>query len=97
MIWVGTDLKFAINIICEGFVMDEDDFKIVLVNGKRKLEFNKDDLVENDGTWYLCFNSEDIGAGDIDMITYAYVPDGDFKDGYRTEIYKSVLCHLSNV
>ena len=96
-IYVGTDLKFAIDIQCEGFDMREDDFHIVLKNIVRTLEIDKGDLVYDDeeDTWYLCFNSEDIGAGDIIMVVYAEVPDTDFADG-RTEVYKCTLCRIES-
>lgn len=94
MIYRGTDLKFAINIESPGFKMDEDDFTIELVNGRRKLTIEKDQMVQGDDGWYLCFDSSDIGAGDITIIVYAYVPDSDFDDGVRTEVYKDILCHI---
>lgn len=98
MIYVGTDLKFALNIECEGFSMDEDDFEVVLVNGCKRLLISKDEMSRSeDGTWFLCFNSEDVGQGTITLIVYAHVPDADFSDGERTEIYKTELCKIESL
>ena len=98
MIYVGTDLKFAITIQCEGFDMLQDNFRIELKNGKRKLVIEKKDIVYDDDedTWYLCFCSSDLGPGNITMVVYAEVPDVDFA-GERTEVYKCTLCHIENV
>lgn len=97
MIYAGTDLKFLIDIKSSGFKMDEDDFDIVLTNGRKKVEFTKDDLVHGDDGWYLCFNSSELGSGDINIIVYAYVPDSDFDDGIRTEVYKDALCRIEGI
>ena len=97
MIYTGTDLKFSIDIKSSGFSMDNDDFEVVLVNGRRKVTLAKDDLVHGDDGWFLCFNSADLGAGDITMIVYAHVPDDDFDDGVRTEVYKDIICHIEGI
>lgn len=97
MIYVGTDLKFAINIQCQGFSMDDDEFEITLVNGKNRLELSKDDLVKDNNTWYLCFDSTELGHGDVTMIVCAYVPDADFEDGVRKEVLETTLCQIDPV
>lgn len=98
MIYSGTDLKFAVNIESPGFSMDDDDFTVDLVNGRRKLTLEKSDMVNGeDGNWYLCFDSSELGTGDIYIIVYAHVPDDDFDDGIRTEVYKDILCHIEGV
>lgn len=45
MIYKGTDLKFAINIDSPGFNMDDDDFTIELINGRRRAIIDKDNMV----------------------------------------------------
>lgn len=101
MIYVGTDLKFAIKIECEGFNMLDDNFHIELKNGRRKITVDKGNMIYDDkeDTWYLCFDSTELGAGDITMVVYAEVPDQDFidQDFIRTEVYKCTLCHIENV
>lgn len=99
MIWVGTELKFAIDIQAGGFSMENDDFKVVLRRGQTEVTFEKGDLVkdESDGKYYLCFDTSTFGTGDIYIIIYAYVPDTDFADGIRTEIYKQLLCTVKKL
>ena len=77
--------------------MDEDEFEITLVNGKNRLELSKDDLVKDNNTWYLCFDSTELGYGDVTMIVRAYVPDADFVDGVRKEVFETTLCQIDPV
>lgn len=98
MKYKGGDYKFSIDIKVSGFSMERDDFTIVLINGKKKLTLHKRDLVRSEsGVWYICFSSDDIGAGDVTIVVYAHVPDDDFKDGIRTEIFKDNFCHIDNI
>ncbi len=98
MIYIGTELKFKVKITAEEFSMDDDDFKIVLVNGTKKLEFDKKDLIHtSDGKWLVCFDSNDMGVGEVWMISYAYIPDSDFPDGFRTEVNKTRLCIIKDI
>lgn len=99
MVWVGTELKFAIDITANGFSMEDDDFKVVLRRGQKEVEYSKSDLVKDevDGKYYLCFDTTEFGSGDIYIIIYAYVPDTDFSDGIRTEIYKQLLCTVKKL
>lgn len=98
MIYIGTELKFKVKIAAEGFSMDSDDFKIELVNGSKKLSFDKKDLVHtSDGKWLVCFDSKDLGVGPVWMISYAYIPDSDFWDGLRTEVNKTRLCTIESL
>ena len=79
--------------------MIDNDFRIELKTDRRKLVLEKKDIVYDDveDTWYLCFSTNDLGAGDIIMVVYADVPDIDFDDVIRTEVYKCTLCHVENV
>ena len=98
MIYVGTDLKFAIDIKCEGFDMKEDNFRVELVNGDKKMTIEKKDIVYDDeeDTWYLCFSTKELGAGNYVMVVYAEVPDIDF-GGTRTEVQKCKFCRVENL
>lgn len=99
MIYEGSDLKFAIDIKCDGFSMERDDFTIELRNGRKKVTVSKEDMPYNseEDTWYLCFNSKALGAGDIVIVVYAHVPDDDFEDNERTEVYSGMLCHIEGI
>lgn len=97
-VYIGTELKFKVVIESTGFSMVDDDFTIKLRNGSRVLVFDKSDLVkdENDD-FYLCFNTNDIGVGTIEMIVTAHVPDEDFDDGIRDEVEKLKLIAINNL
>lgn len=85
--YYGTELKFLLTITAEGFSMDDDDFTVTLRNGNRSLTLTKNDCIESGGDWYIVFNSKDIGVGTISAVITAHVPDNDFPDGIRDEVY----------
>lgn len=93
--YVGADLKFLVELTAPGFDMDDDDFTIELKGRSASKTFSKEDLVtDGEGNWYCCFNSTAFGAGVIQVVITAYVPDDDFEDGYRTEINKYNLINV---
>lgn len=84
---LGTELKYAIELISQGFSMDEDDFTIYIMKGRNIVkEYAKSDLRVENGTYLLCINTEEIGLGSFDVAAKAEVPDDHFPDGFRTEI-----------
>lgn len=91
----GSERKFLLEIIAPGFSMHDDDFRVVLKQNTTTKEFSKQDLIEetyiDDGVekyrYYLCFDTS-IFRGPVMCIVFAYVPDSDFPDGFRTEIDK---------
>lgn len=97
-VFVGTKLKFAISISSPGFDMTEDDFTVDIRRGAKTIHFNKEDLVvdEND-QYYVCFDTAELGGGVVEAIITAFVPDDDFSDGIRTEVYKMGLIIIKNV
>ncbi len=92
--FVGTELKYLVNIESEGFSLVDDIFEIILKRGSVVMTFTKDDLVFRDGNYYLCFDSEPFGAGTVSAVARAYVPDADFHDGKRTEVLRVDLVKL---
>ena len=97
----GNGLKYALNMTCEGFDINEDDWTVTLTRGNWSKEFtpsNSIQKIENEGTenettqWYICFDTAEMPEGDV-YITYdAYVPDDDFEGGIRHEIQEDFLC-----
>ncbi len=88
-IYVGTKLKYAISISSQGFDISSDNFTIDLKRGSIGLHFEKDDLiVDNNGQYYVCFDTRVFGEGIIEAIITAFVPDDDFEDGFRTEVIR---------
>ena len=107
--FIGTELKYLLEISASGFDMDRDDFEITLKRGSKSLNLKKSDLVVEDYTvvednisitkhhYYVCFDSAYFGSGIIAAIITAYVPDEDFDDGFRTEVDKFDLVNVKNV
>lgn len=86
--FLGTEVKFLVTIEADGFDMERDDFNITLKRGGSTLVFDKTDLVHDVDSFYLCFDTKDLGSGVVTATITAYVPDNDFDDGLRTEVYK---------
>ena len=93
----GGGVKFAVNMTCEGFDMDEDDWTITVSRGDNVLVFDKDSAVKDgDGQWYICVDTEALGAGEAGIVFEAYVPDEDFEGGLRHEIQEFRLMVIKN-
>lgn len=97
-IWVGTELKFRLDIKAEGFSMVDDNFAVAIVRGDKKKILRKEDLVcdENDD-YYVCFDTEEFGPGLVQAVIVAYIPDDDYDDGFREEVYQIDLIQINNV
>ncbi len=95
--FLGTELKFIVEITASGFSMEHDDFNILLKRGNKQRLFEKSDLVYSDGDYYLCCDTAEFGIGTIQAVITAYVPDLDFPDGLRTEVYKLDLIRSESV
>lgn len=96
--YIGTEFKFVLDIQADGFSMETDDFNVVLKRGGKSLKLEKEDLVEDEhGVFYVCFDSAELGKGNIVAIITAYVPDDDFEDGFRTEVMKIDLITVKAV
>lgn len=109
-VYVGTELKFLIEIEADNFSMVDNDFTVEIVRGPNHQFFAKADLVdeeyEEEDTdhntvtkhhYYVCFDTATLGIGNYCAIVTAYVPDLDFSDGLRTEVYKVELGKLMSV
>lgn len=86
--YLGTDLKFHIEMTSTGFSMDDDDWSILVKNANKVIqEIPKSGcLREDDGEWYVHINAEHLKKGDLALVAHIYVPDPNFNDGYRDEI-----------
>ena len=90
--YVGTDLKFAIDITAEGFDMFNDNYSIELVCGNKRVEVPKSSIVDGGGNYYLLVDTTQFPPGTLRMIVYADVPDADFSTGVRREVEAVDLC-----
>ena len=96
-VYIGTDLKFFINVESSGFSQDSDDWYVVLMRGNREVKtYEKNDMLKDtEGNWFVCIETEEFSAGVYSIKIVAKVPDDDFPDGIRTEIYKQQLMTVS--
>lgn len=91
-VFIGTDLKFLIEITSPGFEMTENEFTVEIRSNKHSRVFPKSELIQDEeNKFYVCFNTSEFGTGVIEMIVTALVPDIDFDDGIRSEVYKMDL------
>ena len=64
-IYVGTELKYTLNIETEGFSMDTDDFKIIVRSSHDTIEIPKSQMILTDNDEYLfTVDTSELGAGD---------------------------------
>lgn len=86
--YLGTELKFKLDIVATGFSMTHDDFSVVVTNGSRSVTINKSDCAhDTQGNYYIMFDSNDLGPGTVKAIITAHVPDTDFPDDVRDEVF----------
>lgn len=96
--WSGSGLKYAVNMDCDGFDMDEDDWKITVVRGAKTIEFTPENAVQGeDGQWYICIDTSLLSPGDAFIIFDAFIPDEDFEDGIRHDIKKYKLTEIKSL
>ena len=95
--YIGTDLKFLLQVECEGYSLG-DGFSIELRCGGKTYQCTDNDVtVDADGNYYLLVDSTKFNPGVMQMIFKAEVPDADFDDDYRTEIAVINLCKLKTI
>lgn len=94
--FIGTELKFLVDISSEGFDMNADPYEIVLSCSGRTKKITKDDIIydEVEDKHYMLVDTADFCPGTLMAKVIAQVPDTDFPDGYRAEVYKTVLLIL---
>lgn len=96
-IYVGTKLKYTVDIQSEGFSMADDDFAVVIKTTRNEKTITKADMKITAGEEYLfTIDTDELGTGDYTIYTIAYVPDEDFDDGKRKEVTKQILCTVKS-
>lgn len=89
---LGTNLKYKLEIEAEGFSMDTDGFEVDITCGMKSQHFDKENLETDDqGNWYVCFDTQALGPGRLFATVTAYVPDDDYPDGLRREVERLEL------
>lgn len=87
--FVGTELKIVVNLECEGFSVDTDPWKVTFRRGSSKeIVCSRGENTVFDGENWICLvDTAKLGAGIYKVIGEVDVPDPDFEDGYRHEVY----------
>ena len=108
----GAEIKFKLELEAEGFDMDRDDFKIDVVSGNTKISGDKWNSQASDTTIpeearqaVIIFrdpalsdssNTTTLAVGDMKLVAWAYVPDGNADDLIRTDIAVTSIGRLVN-
>lgn len=95
--WLGGALKYAVNMSCPGFDMDDDDWRITVVRRDKSVVFTKENSITDGEQWFICFDSSKIGPGTVYIIFEAFVPDDDFPDGIRKEVVRHELITIKSL
>lgn len=85
------DVKLNIHLEpIDGLTMDDYDFDVEgYCSTRNVLKFRKDELIRVDeSNFKVAFNTDDIGTGEIKVRVIARIPDGDFPDGIRDELWE---------
>ena len=86
---LGTQLKINIHIDeIDGYTMNDMDFECEFyISPNKTFTTLKKDMIKVDNENYIAIvNSEEIGIGKVMVKVTAYVPDGDFENGFRKEV-----------
>lgn len=93
---LGTELKINVHVEpINGISMSDYDFECAFyVYTNKKVIINKSDMKMVDNNNYIAIiesiDAMKLGRGKINLEFTGYIPDSDFKDGFRTE--KAVVC-----
>ena len=93
--YVGTDLKFKLEVKGAGFDQAKDDYDVTLVCNGHKETVSNDDIVIGDGNIFLLLvDTTRFGNGMLSAVITAKVPDDDFDVGFRREVDVINLCTI---
>ena len=96
--FVGTELKIAIKIECDGFDMEVNDWTCTVKKSNKSIVCDKTHNTSHDvDGWYLLIDSSLLGGGRYELVVDIDVPDTDFPDLLRHETYKQELFTVSGV
>lgn len=87
--YLGSEKKLAITITCQGFSMNTDPWKVTITNGSKQIVCDSEHNAVKDvhDQWYLLVDTDQLGIGKPKAIIEIDVPDTDFDDEYRHEVY----------
>lgn len=100
-IYVGGDLKFIVEPEADGFDKDRDEWEVTISRGSVEHTFSKSELametVDQKNNYYVCFSTEEFGAGQYYITVTTHTPDEDFDDGFRDEPMQYALCKVEKL
>ncbi len=96
--YVGTRLKLAVVITCEGFSMDDDEWEVMVTRDTKSVVITKEEaFLGNDGRWYVLVDTDALGVGMAWITSTAYVPDDDMEGGVRVAVLRRPLIRIAPV
>lgn len=86
--YIGSDLKFKIDITALGFDQNTDEYKIDLYCGGKKISYTNADIKTDEvsGDHYLLVNTDKLTSGPMKIVVTACVQDEIFDSGVRREV-----------
>ena len=95
--YIGSDLKFQIDLTANGFDQNKDNYTIDFYCGDKIMHFTQDHVISHDGHFYLPVPTDSLDPGLLRIVVTAYVPDSDFSEGIRKEIAVRNLKYLKKL
>lgn len=93
--YVGTELKVALTIECDGFDINTDNWTAEVRCGRNSKQYTREqNTVQMDGTWVMLVGTKQLGAGLYWLVTEYDVPDSDYTDGVRHVVKKQPLFNV---
>lgn len=93
--YIGTDLKFLVEPSTSGFDKMRDEFEVTITRGSVEKTFSKSELaMDEQNNFYVCFSTEEFGAGQYYITITTHTPDEDFDDGFRDDIQQYPLINV---
>lgn len=88
-VFFGSEIKLNVGIEpIGGYHMKDYDFECEFYcNTNKRIVLNNEMMIEQDDDHFLAvLDSKELGKGVLKCKLTAYIPDGDCKDGKRTEV-----------
>lgn len=97
--YIGTELKLAFTIECEGFDMTKDHWTAKVICGGNSIICDKTQnaFMDDNNQWFILVDTALLGSGFYNVVVDIDVPDNDFDDGFRHEVIKKELFVIKRV
>lgn len=82
-----------------GVRLSDCDFTVNLyVYTNRRISIPKSKCIEqDDGSYFVTFNTKDLGRGNVMMSLNIHIPDADFEDGFKEVNTKPVCTGVADI